>query len=118
MKKELLKVEASDYKEEIPLLDNIYIIPTRKKHDSGFMCMQIVGTIGQLGNETYKKTLAYYSDVVQIWKLFKMQDELQMPLSIDIPEYGVIRLFSHECKFKVLYCHLSDFVIDMVRKNE
>lgn len=117
LKKELLEIKPSKFDEEIPLLDNIYIIPTRKKHDSGFMCMEIIGTIGIFGEETYKKTLAYCSDVVQICKLFEDGKGLEMPLSMDCPEFGVIRIFSMECQFKVIHKHISDFVFELVRKQ-
>ena len=36
MKQELLNTECEEFGNDIPLLDFIYIIPTRKKHDSNY----------------------------------------------------------------------------------
>lgn len=44
-----------------------------------------------------------------------------MPLSMDCPEFGVIRIFSMECQFKVIHKHISkhisNFVFELVRKQ-
>ena len=106
MKKELLELEQADIFEDVPLLDFIYIITTRKKHDSGYMCMEIIGE----NKDGYRKKLATYSDVVELDKIFTKKDWV---LSMDCPEYNVIRLFSHVGKFKVIHHGVSSFVIEL-----
>lgn len=106
MKKELLELEQANIFEDVPLLDFIYVIPTRSKHDSGYMCMEIIGE----NKKGYKKKLASYSDVIDLDKIFCRNDCL---LSMDCPEYNVIRLFSHVGKFKVIHHGLSSFVIEL-----
>lgn len=112
MKKELLTLENEKLFVDIPLLDCIYIITTRRKHDSGYMCMEIIGE----NEEGYKKKLATFSDVVDLDKIFAKKTS--MFLSIDSPEYNVIRLFSHIGRFKVIHYGISTFSIDLVEKVE
>ena len=42
-KKELLSLPLASYNEEIPQLDYLYLIPTMKKHDSGYRIIVVVG---------------------------------------------------------------------------
>ena len=113
LKDELLNVECEQFGKKIPLLDYIYIIPTRRKHDSGYMCMEIIGA-----NENgYKKKLATYSDVIDLQKVLVSNNRFYN-LSIDIPEYGVIRLFNHTNKFKVGFYGISSFTFDIVEIKE
>ena len=113
LKDELLNVECEQFGKEIPLLDYIYIIPTRRKHDSGYMCMEIIGA-----NENgYKKKLATYSDVIDLSEIISTKPHLYS-LSMDIPEYGVIRLFTRVGKFKVGYFGISSFTFDIVEVKE
>ena len=42
-KKLLEKCKKTTLSEEIPLLDDIYILPQNRKHDSGYKIMYIVG---------------------------------------------------------------------------
>ena len=106
MKKELLELEQANIFEDVPLLDFIYVITTRSKHDSGYMCMEIIGE----NKDGYKKKLATYSDVVELDKIFTKNDWV---LSMDCPEYNVIRLFSNVGKFKVIHHGISSFVIEL-----
>ena len=110
LKKELLNLEVEKHFVEIPLLDYIYIIPTHKKHDSGYKCMEIIGE----NKEGYKKKLVTFSVVVDIDSLISNRTKLGL-LSIDVPEYNVIRLFS-SMKFKVKIYGSSTFMIDLVQK--
>lgn len=111
MKEELLKCEQEKIFAEIPLLDYIYIIPTRRNHSSGYKCMEIIGE-----NENgYKKKLATFSDVIDL------EDVINCPssvLSMDIPEYGVLRFFSHIGKFKIWYYGVSTFSFEIIRKEK
>ena len=113
MKKELLEIEHEKLFKEIPLLDFIYIIPTRHKHDSGYMCMEIIGE----NKEGYKKKLATYSDVFDINEIFVSRHQY-CTLSMDIPEYGVLRIFSHQNRFKVEHYGISSFSISLVENKE
>ena len=112
MKNELLKVEGEKFGKDIPLLDNIYVILTRRKHESGYMCMEIIGT----NDDGYKKKLATYCDVFDINRIFSSRQQYYT-LSMDIPEYGVMRFFSMQYKFKVKYYGISTFSIDVIERR-
>lgn len=110
MKKELLELDYEKFNEEIPLLDFIYIIPTRRKHDSGYNIMEIIGE----NKEGYKKKLVSFSDIIDINNLIGNSEWL---ISIDIPEYNVIRLFSHKAQFRVTTFGISTFEFELVERN-
>lgn len=109
MKEKLLKVENAKLFEEIPILDWIYIIPTRRKHESGYMCMEIIGVNKRMG---YEKKLATFSDVIDLDKIITKKDNCF--ISIDMPEYNVIRVFSHIGRFKVTNYGISTFSFELV----
>lgn len=113
MKKELLELENATIIEDIPLLDIIYVIPTRRKHDSGYMCMEIIGE----NREGYKKKLATYSDVFDVGEIFTNRHQY-FTLSMDIPEYGILRFFSQFNRFKVKHHGISTFSIDLIERND
>jgi hypothetical protein len=113
MKKELLEVEHERCFVDVPLLDEIFIIPTRRKHDSGYRCMEIIGT----NKEGYKKKLATYSDVFDVSQIFASRHNYYH-LSMDIPECGVLRFFSGNFQFKVIYYGISTFQIDLVQRGK
>lgn len=113
MKKELLEVENEKMFVEIPLLDYIYVIPTRRKHNSGYMCMEIIGA----NQDGYKKKLAIYSDVFDICEIFTNRHQY-FTLSMDIPEYGVMRFFSQQNQFKVEHYGISSFSISIVERKK
>ena len=108
-KKELLNLDA-EYT-NIPLLDYIYIIPTRKKHDSGYCIFTIVGENVNLG---YKKIIDNCCDVIDIDRIINDSRCVCM----DMLEYPIIRLFTgySQCKFKVKF-NLSSFVFEVVDTN-
>lgn len=111
-KKELLDLEMEEWGKEIPLLDFIYLIPTRRKHDSGYYCMEVVGATR---DGKYKKKLATYSDVFDIGDYFQQSKEV----SIDIPEYGVICFYSISgYKFKVIWWGASTFEMVAVKGDD
>ena len=114
MKKELLELKQETIFNNIPLLDYIFIITTRSKHDSGYMCMEIIGE----NDEGYKTKLASFSDVIEITNLFKI-NKFYSSISIDCPEYNVIRIFSiMNCKFKVIHYGISNFVIEVIETTK
>lgn len=111
MKQELLNCEKAHLFNEIPLLDFIYVIPTRKKHESGYMCMEIIGE----NKDGYKKKLATYSDVIDLDNVFGKKEWL---LSMDIPEYGILRFFTHYGKFRINHYGISTFAFDIVERSD
>ena len=117
-KKDLLEVEKENMFQPIPLLDIIYVIPTRRKHESGFKQMEIIGeAINNEGETTYIKKLATFSDVFDICEIFTSRHQY-FTLSMDIPECGVMRFFSQQNQFRVDHYGISSFCISIVeRKN-
>lgn len=113
MKKELLEVEHEEIFVDIPLLDEIYIIPTRRKHDSGYRCMEVIG----VNKDGYKKKLATYSDVFDIAQVFSTRHNF-FHLSMDIPECGVIRFFNCNFQFKVIHYGISTFSVDLIQRGK
>lgn len=105
--KELLdkckKVKNSD---KLPLLDDIYILPTTKKHDSGYKIMYIVGL--ERKTNTYY-LLDTYCDVVNFGYLKRYLREL----NVDILDNGIIHFWSNyqkiESEFRCSSCTF-DFV--------
>lgn len=115
LKEELLKSEYhSLIAGEIPLLDYIYVIPTRRKHDSGYMCMEIIGESLDTG---FKKKLAVYSDVFDICEIITNRHQYYT-ISMDIPEYGVMRFFSQQNKFEVTCYGVSSFGFNIIERNK
>lgn len=111
-KEELLATELEPIGEYVPLLDVIYVIPTRRKHDSGYMCMEIVGE-NKSGN--YKKKLATSSDVIDFKGMFL---DSYSVLSMDMEETGIMRFFSRGYRFKVVFFGISSFVVELVKDGE
>lgn len=112
IKEELLNVEEEKFCADIPLLDIIYVIPTRRKHDSGYNCMEIIGS----NADGYKKKLASWSDVFDISEIFGSRHAFHH-VSMDIPEYGVMRFFVNQFQFKVIHHGISSFVVDLVERE-
>lgn len=111
MKEELLNVELEKFGNNIPLLDYIYVIPTRRTHDSGYKCMEIIGE----NSNGYKKKLATFSDVIDLDNVFNKREWV---LSMDIPECGVLRFFSHIGKFKVNHYGISTFSFEIIDRDD
>ena len=113
--KELLKeAKELNYSDNIPLFDWIYFVPQRRKHDSGYNIMEIYGVIFNsktLEEKIYK--LSSISDVIDFEKI--IITEKRRILSIDIPEYNIIRMFPrNNKKFKVEFLNISSFNIEIV----
>lgn len=111
IKDELLNLEHEKIFTDVPLLDIIYVIPTRRKHESGYMQMEIIGE----NRDGYRKKLATYSDVFDICEIFTNRHQYYT-VSMDIPEYGVLRFFSQQNRFKVEHYGISSFGISIVEK--
>ena len=87
------------------LFNYIYIIPTRRKHDSGYYMYEIYGSIRNEHEEKFY-CLSKCSDVIDL-------ENVNYIVSIDSPEYNVYRFFTHRInyKFSVPYGHCSSFTI-------
>ena len=92
--------------DELPLFDGIYILPTNRKHDSGYKIMYIIGL-----DRTHDKyyLLDTYCDVVNFGDFVKNLKEL----NIDILDNGIIHCWSNyqfiQSNFRVSSCTF-DFV--------
>lgn len=109
-KKELLEMETFFQKENF---NGIVIVPTGKKHDSGFMCMKFI----LLNRNKVVGVVSGWSDVVHVngicgfGKNMKYMDCGMEPVagwSIDcLPKSGCVRLFSRILEYE---CEDSEFV--------
>ena len=95
------KCIITDISAELPLFDDIYILPTNKKHDSGYKIMYIVGGVHKT-NKYY--LLDTYCDVVNLG-YFKSSLK---NVNIDIKDNGIIHLWNNyqlfRCEFRVSSC--------------
>lgn len=116
-KSELKKLEKITYDEEIPLLDELYVVVSNRKHDSGYKMYKIYGIAhGEKRKITYAKCLSEISDVINIIPTFvKVCGSYNMPvLSIDSIETNMFHIFVRHSKFKVK-ATLSDFEFEIVK---
>ncbi len=113
LKKELLKLPIAKIDETIPLLDFIYIIPTKELHDSGYRIMKI---IGETKDNSFRKQIATFSDVLHIGNFINQNSEL---INMDIePINGIIRFFTfHGYKIKVDTHGVSDFSFHSIKEK-
>lgn len=109
--KELLKkCKKISLLEEVPLFDDIFILPTQRKHDSGYKIMNIVG-LDRKDNKYY--WIDSYCDVVN---LGEWESKIK-GLNIDIGENGIIHFWSNYQRFKSIF-RVSSCTFEMVdRKN-
>ena len=116
---ELEKLEKITYDEEIPLLDELYVVVSNRKHDSGYNMYKIYGiAYGYNRKITYAKYLSEISDVVHIVPTsINVCASYYLPLlSIDSIETNMFRIFVHKSKIKVNFT-LSDFEFEIVKKE-
>ena len=116
-KSELKKLEKITYDEEIPLLDELYVIVSNRKHDSGYKMYKIYGIAhGDKKEITYAKCLSEISDVINIIPTFvNVCGSYNMPvLSIDSIETNMFHIFVRHSKIKVK-ATLSDFEFEIVK---
>ena len=114
---ELEKLEKITYDEEIPLLDELYVVITNIKHDSGYKTYKVYGVAyGYNRKITYAKYLSEISDVIHIVPTsINVCVSYYMPLlSIDSIETNMFRIFVHKSKIKV-NANFSDFEIEIVK---
>lgn len=116
---ELEKLEKITYDEEIPLLDELYIVVSNRKHDSGYNMYKIYGiAYGYNRKITYAKYLSEISDVIHIVPTsINVCASYYLPLlSIDSIETNMFRIFVRNSKIKVK-ATLSDFEFEIVKKE-
>ena len=118
-KNDLERLELIAYNEEIPLLDELYVVVSNKKHDSGYKMYKIYGIVYDDENRreiTYAKCLSEYSDVIHIVPTFLNEwcNYYAPLLSIDSIETNLFRIFVRNAKIKVKY-NLSDFEFEIVK---
>ena len=116
-KDELKKLEKITYLEEVPLLDELYVVVSNNKHDSGYKMYKIYGiAYGNNREITYAKCLSEISDVIRITPTFLNScDIYYFPvLSMDSIETNSIRIFIRNAKIKVKF-NLSDFEFEIIK---
>ena len=116
-KKHLEKLEKIAFLEEIPLLDELYVVVSNEKHDSGYKMYKIYGiAYGNNREITYGKCLSEWSDVIHIVPTFLIEwsNYYAHLLSIDSVETNLFHIFVRKAKIKVKY-NLSDFEFEIVK---
>ncbi len=94
---ELEKLESIKFNEDIPLLNEIYVVVDKKEHESGY---RILNIYGRNQDNTFAKKLSC-SDVIHFDFDVKTIDYLKItPFSVDSLECNVIRYFIRNPKFK------------------
>ena len=118
-KKDLEKLELITYNEDIPLLDELYVVISNKKHDSGYKMYKIYGVAyGNNREITYAKCLSEISDVIHIVPTFLNEcGAYYLPvLSMESIETNLIHIFVRKAKIKVNW-RLSDFEFEIIKKE-
>ena len=115
-KDDLNKLEKIAFLEEIPLLDELYVVVSNKKHDSGYKMYKIYGIADSDGKTTYAKCLSEWSDVIHIAPTFlnNWSNYYAPVLSIDSIETNLFHIFVRNAKIKVKY-NLSDFEFEIIK---
>lgn len=119
-KKELLEeFKKAEICKSEGIFDYIYVLPTRRKHDSGYYQMEIYGEIIDKETEENKfYKLASFSDVIDISYILGNYSRFERPISIDFPCQGIIRFFPrYSDKIIVPYTFTSSFEIKVKDKN-
>lgn len=120
-RKELLNLEVVDFREEIPLLHELYFIPTMRKHDSGYRQIEVIGIRYKVHDKRYcygpeiefARKVATFSDVIH-WNMMRKTNN--QCWSIDVPsDCNCMRLFASGPlpRIKILF-NLSDFEFEVV----
>lgn len=120
--KELEQIELENtFANDIPLLDELYVVISNEVHDSGYLMYKIYGVAyGRNREITYAKCLSDCSDVINITPTFiRCYDNLHLSvLSIDSEEPNLFRMFIRgKNKIKVKFT-LSDFEFEIVEVLE
>ena len=124
-KNELEKLELENvFTNDIPLLDNLYVVISNEEHDSGYLMYKIYGVAYDKNREiTYAKCLTEISDVIKITPTFiRGNSEYRLPLlSIDSIEPNLFRIFTRNKDNRIkVESTFSDFEFEIVevKNNE
>lgn len=101
--------EVSQF-EDTPLFDDIYILPTTRKHDSGYKILYI---IGQTRKDNKYYLLGTYCDVVDF-------GEFNTPikdLHVDVLNNGIIHYWSNYQQFESIF-RVSNCTFKMVKRKK
>jgi len=105
----LSKCKGIKINEKVPLLEGIYILPTTRKHDSGYKIMNIVG---YTDDEYY--LLDDMCDVVDLGDLLYREKQIK-DIHIDIHDNGIIHLWSNYQRFRSEF-RVSSCTFDLIDK--
>lgn len=122
-KSELEKLEFENaFTDDIPLLDNLYVVISNEEHDSGYLMYKIYGVAyGKNREITYAKCLSDCSDVIRITPTFiRGNSEYRLPLlSIDSIEPNLFRIFTRNKDNRIkVKSTFSDFEFEIVEVKE
>ena len=121
-KEELEKLEFENvFTDDIPLLDELYVVISNEVHDSGYKMYKIYGVAyGKNREIIYAKCLNDCSDVIHITPTFiRGNSKYKFPLvSIDSNELNLFRIFTRgKTKIKIKDT-FSDFEFEIVEVEE
>ena len=122
-KEELEKLKFENvFTNDIPLLDELYIVISNEKHDSGYLMYKIYGVAyGKNREIIYAKCLSDCSDVINITPTFiRGYNEYRLPLlSIDSIELNLFRIFTRNKDNGIkVESTFSDFEFEIVEVKE
>lgn len=108
IKKELEQLEYEN--NTPPLFNQLYVVISNRKHDSGYKMYKIYGINYENGENVYEKCLGEISDVIH----FSLPHGF-MHLNVDSIETNMFRFFlDGDYKFNVKG-RLSSFIVDIVK---
>lgn len=105
-----LEVETSI--SNIPLLDYLTVVITRKKHESGFRMLEVYGINH---DQKYEKKLTGCCDVVE-FDVKSTSSSYYQKIRVESGESGIIGYFSPGFQFKVVNLG-SDFMVALVERK-
>lgn len=109
--KELIeKCKEVSHFEDTPLFDDIYVLPTTRKHDSGYKILYVIGQTRK--DDTYY-LLDTYCDVVDFGEFNSMIKDLH----IDVLNNGIIHYWSNYQQFKSIF-RVSNCTFEMINKTK
>ena len=122
-KEELEKLEFENaFTDDIPLLDNLYVVISNEEHASGYLMYKIYGVAyGKNREITYAKCLSDISDIIHITPTFiRGNSEYRLPLlSIDSIESNLFRIFTRNKDNRIrVKSTFSDFEFEIVEVKE
>lgn len=96
--------------DENNIFDELYVIQNIEKHDSGYHFLEVYG---KKKNEEKLYILTKCSDVIH----FEDVIEKSWFCSIDIPYFGIIRIFPRRnYQFLIPFTSISDFAINFIKE--